>query len=195
MRRGVAGPLLAATLALAGCGAARYAGTPADPVVAAPDVALQGARGETLSFARTGGRITLVAFGYTSCADVCPTTLSNWRRVRAALGADSSRVRFVFVSADWRHDTAERAAEFARAFDPAFVGVTSDSATLRRVLPVFRAEAGYGATAPGAPPAFAHSDFEYLVDARGRIVLWYAFGTKPAVIASDLRLWLEQHAR
>jgi len=77
---------------------------------------------------------------------VCPTTLSDWRRLRRALGPDTARVRFVFVSVDWRRDTPAVAAAFASRFDPTFVGVTADSTTLLGLLPSFKVASQYQAT-------------------------------------------------
>lgn len=186
-------PAVLAALLVAGCGDRGYQGTVMQPVLAVPDIALAGAGGDTVSFARTGGKLTLVTFGYTSCPDVCPTTLSRWREARQALGPDTASVRFVFVSGDWRHDTPEATTRFARTFDAAFHGVTADSATLRRLLPVFQAEVGYGGPPGSANAGFAHSDFDYLVDEKGRVSLWYPFNTRPETFVGDLRRMLREH--
>jgi protein SCO1/2 len=183
-------PGLFVLLVLAGCGDRRYSGTPMQPALVAPDVPIPGAGSSQVSFARSGGRLTLTTFGYTSCPDVCPTTLASWREVRRALGADAAHVRFVFVSGDWRHDTPETAASFARAFDPAFVGVAGDSVTIHRVLPAFQAEVGYGGPPGSKTAGFAHSDFDYVVDETGRIALWYPFTVRPEALARDLRRML-----
>ncbi len=189
-RRAACGLLL---LLLAGCGGGDYLGTAMQPATPAPDVPLPGDAGDTLSFARTGGMVTLATFGYTSCPDVCPNTLSRWRDVKRALGPDAAHVRFVFVSGDWRNDTPGRAAEFARAFDPAFIGVAGDSAAIHRVLPAFQAEVGYGGPPGSKTAGFAHSDFDYVVDETGRIALWYPFTVRPETLVRDLRRMLRLH--
>ena len=185
------GASLLSLLALAGCGPGHYTGTAMQPAIIAPDVMLAGA--ESLSFARTGGKLTLLTFGYTRCPDVCPATLAHWRDARRALGADTARVRFVFVSGDWRNDTPATAAAFARVFDPAFLGVTGDSATIRRILPAFQAEVGYGGPPGSMTAGFAHSDFDYLVDEQGRIAFWYPFTVRPEALAQDLKRMLRAH--
>jgi len=182
---------LAAVL-LAGCSRG-YHGRSMQPSLPAPDLALFGADSGLVTFADTGGRLTLTAFGYTSCPDVCPTTLSAWREVRLALGADTAHVRFVFVSGDWRHDSPAHTAEFARLFHPSFVGVTADSVTIRRLLPTFQAQVGYGAGANGGPVGFAHTDYNYVVDEKGRIALWYPFKSPARDIAADLRRLVREH--
>jgi protein SCO1 len=186
--RSLAGVSLAGIVALAsGCGPSGYVGQPMQPSLVASDIPLRGAPGTEVSFARTGGRLTLTAFGYTSCPDVCPTTLSAWREVRKGLGADTAHVRFVFVSGDWRHDTPEHTAEFAAYFDRAFIGVTADSATIRRILPQFQAEVGYGSSSGSKQVGFAHTDYNYVVDETGRIAFWYPFRSRAPDIVADLR--------
>jgi protein SCO1/2 len=162
------------------------------PALIAPDIALSAGDGAQVSFARPGGRLTLTTFGYTSCPDVCPATLSTWREVHRALGADTAHVRFVFVSGDWRHDTPESATNFAHVFDPSFVGVAGDSATIRRILPAFQAEVGYGGPPGSKTAGFAHSDFDYLVDETGRIAYWYPFRVRPEALAKDLKRMLRE---
>jgi protein SCO1/2 len=180
---------VAAMLALlAGCSSrGSHGGWPMGASAIAPDLPLRGAGGTTLSLARSGGRLSLVTFGYCSCPDVCPTTLADWHRVRRRLGPDAERVRFVFVSVDYRSDTPEMAAAFARRFDPAFEGVALDSLEIRRVLPPFKAQAAYETSPGGQLIGVSHTDYTYLVDDRGRIRLGYEFSSDPGLVARDLR--------
>ena len=116
---------------------------------------------------------------------------SSWRAVKSRLHADASRVRFAFVSVDYRNDTPQTAGGFARRFDPDFVGVVADSSQLARLLPAFRAAARYDTVAGGVPEV-THTDYSYLVDGAGRIRLSYEFGSAPARIEHDVRLMLRE---
>jgi cytochrome oxidase Cu insertion factor (SCO1/SenC/PrrC family)/threonine aldolase len=115
-------------------------GTPMDPTREAPPLALTGGGGQPFDLAAQRGKVTLVFFGYTRCPDVCPTTLADWSRARAALGADTAAVRFVFVSVDPERDTPADADAYARRFHPAFVGVSGTPGEVAAVTgPVGRA--------------------------------------------------------
>jgi len=166
-----------------------YEGSPMDPALTVPGTLLPGDPGE-LSLANTEGKLTLLTFGFTECPDICPTTLSDWRRVRQQLGADTSRVRFVFVSVDHRKDTPASAAAFARNFDPTFIGVAPDSVKLKTLLPFFQAEAVYSPAASGHGSEVGHTTHSFLIDARGRISLVYTFATEPEPIARDIKKML-----
>jgi protein SCO1/2 len=156
----------------------------------APDVPLTGADGRTISLARSAGRISLVAFGYTTCPDVCPTTLTSWQRIRKQLGKDADQVRFVFVSIDYRNDSPAMAGAFARGFDPSFVGVAVDSLQIHRVLPPFKAQAAYETSPAGRLMGVSHSEYTYLVDAHGRIRLAYELASDPKTLVRDIELLL-----
>ncbi len=180
----------AALLALGACAdRGAYEGTPMDPALTVPGTLLPSDPGD-ISLARTEGKLTLLTFGFTECPDICPTTLSDWRRVRQQLGHDTSRVRFVFVSVDYRKDTPTSAAAFARHFDPAFIGVAPDSLKLKTLLPFFLAEAVYSPAASGHGTEVGHTTHSYLIDAKGRISLVYTFATEPEPIARDMKRML-----
>jgi len=166
-----------------------YEGSPMDPALTVPGTLLAGDP-DAISLANTDGKLTLLTFGFTECPDICPTTLSDWRRVRRQLGADTSRVRLIFVSVDHRKDTPATAAAFARNFDPTFIGVAPDSTKLKTLLPFFQAEAVYSPAASGHGTEVGHTTHSFLIDAKGRISLVYTFATEPEPIARDIKRML-----
>jgi protein SCO1/2 len=62
-----------------------------EPPRPAPDFALKNADGGEFRLARQRGHVVALAFGYTFCADVCPTTLAELATVKARLGPESAR--------------------------------------------------------------------------------------------------------
>jgi protein SCO1/2 len=155
---------LATLLLLAACqDPGSFRGIALDPPEPAPAMRLATAQGDTFDLAEQRGKVVLLFFGYTQCPDVCPTTLSDWARIRTELGDDADEVRFVFVSVDPARDTPQASAAYARKFDPSFVGLTADPAMLPTLMKGFKitafetpaqmaAAAGdsTGAAAPGA---------------------------------------------
>src|SRR5665213_30560 len=117
----------------AGCKPVSFHGTAYEPPEKAPSVVLQKASGGEFSLADQHGSVVLLFFGYTHCPDLCPTTLTDWKRVKSALGRDASRVRFVFISVDPARDDPATLQRYVSRFDPDFIGATSDTATLARI--------------------------------------------------------------
>lgn len=127
---------LAALLALAGCGDAggsggsgttplaavsSYHSIPDQPLGPATETIDQAAGG-TWSYARpTAGKLTLVYFGYTSCPDVCPTTMADLAAAMTRLpGSLADRVWVQFVSTDPHRDTARRLSHWIDSYSPTF---------------------------------------------------------------------------
>lgn len=69
------------------------------------------------------GRWHLVAYGFTTCPDICPTTLARLAKLAARLEQDDS-LRFLFYSVDHRRDTVAKLASYVPYFHPDFLGLT-----------------------------------------------------------------------
>ena len=121
---GLATLLLGATL-LSGCQSYEFKGTLYTDPQPAPDFELTAPNGERFRLSDHQGEIVLMFFGYTSCPDVCPTTLAEARRILEKLGEDGDRVTFLFITVDPERDTPEVLGTYTTAFHPAIVGLTA----------------------------------------------------------------------
>ena len=148
----------------------------------APALRLVEHGGRAFDLAAERGKVVLLFFGYTNCPDVCPTTLADWRRVRRALGADTARVRFVFVSTDPARDTPEVAQAYVRKFDAAFTGLSGPRDTVAAAERGFMVSSHAEAHDGHGGYAVAHSSRTFVVDAAGR----WRLVTKPGATADDL---------
>jgi protein SCO1/2 len=70
------------------------------------------------------GKIVLLYFGYTYCPDVCPLTLGKLAQTVQGLGASAQNIQVIFISVDPERDTLQKLGQYARGFDPGFIGVT-----------------------------------------------------------------------
>jgi protein SCO1/2 len=99
-------------------------GTHLSPPMTAADFTLQSADGP-VSVSDFRGKAVALFFGYTSCPDVCPTTLLRLSRAVDQLdAADRDRVQVVFISIDPERDTPQRTSRYAQAVNPSFVGLS-----------------------------------------------------------------------
>jgi protein SCO1/2 len=187
----------ALALALAGFGgmawwagqgrAHAFSGIVAEPPVPVADFTLTAQAGKALALSDLRGQWALVFYGYTSCPDVCPTTLATLRRVREALGAGAGRVQIVFISIDPDRDTPEAMNTFIGRFGPGFVGLTG------RPDQIAAAAKSLGVTynrvnASSAPAGYlmSHSAFVYLLDPGSRLRVTYPFGVSVKEMTADL---------
>ncbi len=169
------------------CGEPAWRGVVIEPAREIPAFTFTASDGRTISTAPEDGRPTLVFFGYTHCPDVCPMTLADWARVKTALGAQGDRVRWLFVTVDPARDTPAVAEGYARQFDPAFLGLSGDSATVAGMQQAFMV-ASY--ETPGVTEAdylVTHSSQCFLVDDTGRLRTMYSFDSGVDAMTADLR--------
>lgn len=194
---GRAALLVAAATLIAGCDTVRdaaggapgggFRGVSLGAGKPAPELVLPTASGEPFDLAAERGRVVLLFFGYTHCPDVCPTTLSDWARVRQQLGDQAARVRFVFVSVDPDRDTPAVVQGYASQFDPSFVGLSADDATLAQLRPAFGLVAQSEQPDSSGAYGVAHSSQVFLVDPQGRLRILYPFGSTSTDMLEDIR--------
>jgi protein SCO1/2 len=161
-----------------------------EPPRAAPELALVGSDGAELTLARYRGKVVVLAFGFTSCADVCPVTLGTLASARKQLGPDAGNVQIVYVTVDPERDDAERMRTYLASFDPSFVGGTGAPERLAAV----RKEYGIAAEKVKAASGYsvAHSSYTYLIDRAGRLRALMPYGHPAEDYVHDLRILLKQ---
>ncbi len=199
---------------LTGFGAPAPAPTPTpsgaarvEPPVQLTDFTLVGKAGAPMSLSDLRGKPALLFFGYTNCPEECPLTLANYTRVKQALGENGDAVSYVFISVDGQRDTPQVVSTYLDQFDPTFVGMTGDNASLQRVA---REYGLYVALEDLSATEEAHEDHDpaldadnyfvqhtspsYLIDADGRLRVVYFYGTHPDVMVQGIQELLQQPA-
>ncbi len=191
--------LVAGAIGLAGCGsepgdsgptATPLPGTVLDPPKNVADFTLTDQTGASFNLSDLRGKVVLLFFGYTNCPDVCPTTLSEFKRIKQLVGADADRVAFVFVSVDGARDTPERLAAYVGAFDPAFIGLTGDDASIRTIgqdYGLFYQRQSYG---DGDNYLVDHTASTFVIGPEGRLRVIIPYGTAPDVVVQRVRALL-----
>jgi protein SCO1 len=90
-------------------------------------------------------------FGYTTCLDTCPTTLSSIATVLEQLGPLAARVLPAFITVDPVRDTPEDLKTYVTAFDHRIVGLSGSEDRIARAAAVFGA---HYFKVPGSDPRF-----------------------------------------
>ena len=153
----------------------------------APQIILDGSDDGQFNLKSLSDKIVLIFFGYTSCPDVCPSTLSDMKRVTKLLGDDADSVQVIFITVDPDRDTVEKLNSYLSLFDPKFLGLTGAVSDLEKVWEeygVYREVDTSSKTAAGY--LVNHSSRLYLIDQKGRLFLTYGYGTSPDSIAEDI---------
>lgn len=115
------------------------------------------------------GRYLLIYFGYTSCPDICPTTLSSIADAIDILGARAERLRALFITVDPNHDTPAVLRAYVRSFSPRIIGLTGTPAEIHAVEREYRVSSSIHKTGPGANNYIVdHTAVLFLVGPDGR---------------------------
>ena len=159
-----------------------------EPPHPAPDFSLASTRGGPVTLSEFRGKVVVLGFGFTSCPEVCPTTLAVLAAARKKLGADAADVQVVYVTVDPERDTPEHLKKYLSTFDPAIVGASGTPAQLAAV------RARYGIQAEkkvfGDSYAYAHSSSILLIDRRGALRALMPYGHPTDDYVHDLRILL-----
>ncbi|WP_434927840.1 SCO family protein [Shewanella sp. HL-SH8] len=86
--------------------------------------------GNTFTNKNLTGKWSLFFIGFTSCPDVCPTTLNKLAAAYPALQQISDSIQVVFVSADPDRDTQTKRLDYINFFNSDFKAITAEHAQL-----------------------------------------------------------------
>lgn len=157
----------------------------------APDFELTTAGGKRVRLSDFRGKIVLLYFGYTFCPDVCPTTMRTLARALEILGPDKARqIQVIMISVDPERDTPEHVAEYARAFNPTFIGLTGTPDEIAQVATMYGIyyKKREGTAATGY--LVDHTATVTAINKKGYIKVLFPFGTTAEEFADDLSYML-----
>lgn len=172
----------AAAVAACGLGAARPSFA-AKPVHVGGPIRLTDHTGRRIDTSVDfAGRPMLISFGYTSCPDVCPTTLQTLTlAVDMALERNPATkdLAFLFVSFDPERDDVARMAEYVSYFHPMLVGLTGTEDEIEAISKDWKAPRYIAEHKPGEEYAVHHPAYSLLTDRQHKSAKRLWFTTSP----------------
>jgi protein SCO1 len=159
--------------------------------VKAPEVMLRSANGP-IRFEDFQGEYVLLYFGYTTCPDVCPTSLANLKMALSALSPEeAAEVQVIFISVDPARDTPETLHRYVSMFRDDFIGATGTREEIDWVVDALGAKYTIEAPDENGNYNVSHSAFTMVLDRNGYYVMNWEHGTPPDEISADLRYQLK----
>lgn len=97
------------------------------------DFSLESTKGK-FSLSEYKGNPVVLYFGFTSCPDVCPTSLSYLSGLIQKLPENMrQKVKSLFVTLDYKHDSPEKAQEYADFFGGNILGLSGTKEMIESV--------------------------------------------------------------
>lgn len=141
-------------------------------------------RGKKWTLSENLRDVNLVFFGYMSCPDYCPMTLTKFKKLNAILGEGMNRVQFVFVSVDAERDRVDQLQSYVQFFVHNGVGLTGSPEEVSQVATQYKAK--YSRTGD----SIDHTTSIYAVDRSLKVRYVFAHSDPPEKLAEILRLLL-----
>ncbi|MCW8157691.1 SCO family protein [Stutzerimonas stutzeri] len=125
------------------------------------------------------GRWHILFFGFTACPDICPTTLSDMRRLFSQLPAGvREQLQLVLLSADPARDTPQQLKTYLSYYRAGFIGLTGNMDQLQNLSKALGL--------PFIPASETHGD--YSVSHSGNLALLAPDGSLRGHIRAPLKL-------
>ncbi|MCZ7535773.1 MAG: SCO family protein [Acidimicrobiia bacterium] len=149
--------------------------------------------GEPFAMRAGDDGLLLVYFGYTTCPDICPTTLADIGAALRGMEAGRDRVEVAMVTFDPERDTGDvinsyldHFVEGGHALRPA------DAEQQEKAQETFRVIAR--PVEENGRLDFEHTALTYVVDDAGVVLVEWPFGTAPEDMRSDIEQLLDRVA-
>ena len=137
---------------------------------------------------KLSGHWTFLFFGFTSCPDVCPTTLSILNVIDQQLktgSPEAADTQVVLVSVDPNRDTPEKLAEYIAFFNQDFIAATGSKTEIDQFTKM--TGAGYLFEEETSPGVYQvnHTSAIFLIDPQARLVASFSQPHRPDTIVEQ----------
>ena len=133
-------------------------------------------------------KVRLIFFGYTSCPDICPTSLALISSsLKQLTPQELAQVQVFFISVDPERDTAKKLADYTKYFHPSILGVTGTTAEIDRVVKQYGTLYRKVESDSAMGYLVDHSASVYVIDQKGKVVDMLPHGLPTEEITKAIR--------
>lgn len=130
-------------------------------------------------------------FGFTSCPEVCPTTMHQLSEVLKKIDPNGSSVRVLFVSVDPKRDSADKLKKYTDIFGPAFIGLRGSDSKIKAMTKKYRVTFGYGEADSEGNYEVSHSGAVFIFDSKGEARLLATQSSSTEDVLYDMKNLME----
>ena len=157
------------------------------PVRLNGEFSLTDTNGQRYSSERLKGNYSLLLFGFTHCADICPTALNDALQIKEALRGIIP-VQVIFITLDPERDTPEKLGQYVSDYGGEIVALSGNVDAITQVAQRYRMKFRKQALKKPGAYTIDHSAFLYLLDKKANPLVFYPYSTVLEDIIDDLKL-------
>ncbi|MCP4993305.1 MAG: SCO family protein [Gammaproteobacteria bacterium] len=148
--------------------------------------------GELITDANFSGSYQLIAFGYTHCPDVCPTSLAAISAALDILEDDGDRIQPLFVTVDPERDTPQRLREYLDWFNPRIIGLSGSTNMIASIAKNYKVEYEKTVNEGDDPKDYwmDHTASLYFLGPNGKFLVKFAYGISASDLAAKIREYM-----
>jgi len=151
------------------------------------DFTLTDFNGKSRSLSDFRGKVIVLFFGYTSCPDICPTTIIEMKNVLNQLGKEAEKVRMLFITVDPQRDTQKIMKEFLGFHDSRILGLREDLDKIRKVTDLFKVRFKKRDDGSASGYLVGHTSSTFLIDKQGVLKNKLRFKTSIDEIVDEIK--------
>ena len=131
---------------------------------------------------------TLIFFGYTSCPDICPTTLTTLNQIYKQLKGTTAytNLNIVFISVDPQRDSIDKLQGYMKYFNKDFLGVTGNKDDIDLFIKQFNAAYIIEGKTSDENYQISHASSIFLVSPQANIIASFSPPHNSKTIISQL---------
>lgn len=142
------------------------------------------------------GSVVVLYFGFLSCPEVCPTSMSILTRSLEKLSpTEKSKTKAILISIDPKRDDFQELLEFTNYYHPNILGVTGTDQEVKKVAEQYGAffEITESETVDSAY-AYRHSSRYYVIDQQGKLIQAMRHSTTPNELSARIKKIFQRSA-
>lgn len=133
-------------------------------------------------------KVVVVYFGYSSCPDICPTSLAIMSAGLKTLTAEElAQVQPIFISVDPERDGGDTLMNYAQHFHPNLIGITGTAAEVQQAAQQYGAFYAKVSSNSAMGYLVDHTSNTYLISKAGKFVTILPHDMTPAMVAASIR--------
>lgn len=141
-----------------------------------------------LSLKDLRGKVVVLYFGYTTCPDICPTSLSLLTQALNQMSENElPNMQSIFISVDPDRDNATRLDKYTKYFHENIIGATAEQDEIDRISKLYGAAYKKVESNSAAGYLVDHSSYTYIIDKNGKLRESLVHGTQPSEILKVVR--------